>query len=223
MKSFDTIDYYGKHWGLPVYAFDKLDGSNLRFEWSPKRGFYKFGTRNNMIDRSQEQFGFAIDLFLNKYGDGLEKVFKTERIYRNAQNFVCFAELVGTKSEFGWHDYGNDVFDITLIDVNQFKVGLIPPKQFIDDFAHLGIPEVLYHGNLNKEFVKTVKANAIEGYNMAEGVICKGVTPTKKGGDSLYYCKIKTDDWMDRLRARGGDEYKKEMAQQALTVSDLVL
>jgi hypothetical protein len=31
-------------------AFDKLDGSNMRFEWSPKRGWYKFGSRGQLID-----------------------------------------------------------------------------------------------------------------------------------------------------------------------------
>lgn len=30
MKQYDHIEYYGNHWGIPVIAFDKLDGSNLR-------------------------------------------------------------------------------------------------------------------------------------------------------------------------------------------------
>ena len=34
-------------------------------------------------------------------------------------------------------------------------------------------------------------------------VICKGKVETKKGRDTLYYCKIKTDDWFERLRAKG--------------------
>lgn len=223
MKSFDTIDYYGKYWGLPIYAFDKLDGSNLRFEWSPKRGFYKFGTRNTMIDSKHEYFGFAVDLFLNKYADGLEKVFRGDKLYRNSQSFVCFAELVGTKSEFGWHDYGNDTFDITLIDVNQYKKGLIGPKEFIDSFGHLGIPEVVYQGNLNKELVKDVKANKLDCYNLTEGVICKGLVKTKKGKEQLYYCKIKTDDWMDRLRQRSIEAYEKEIAQREETASGIIL
>jgi hypothetical protein len=31
MKHYDSIEYYGDNWGLPIIAFDKLDGSNLRF------------------------------------------------------------------------------------------------------------------------------------------------------------------------------------------------
>lgn len=67
MKHYPKIEYYNK--GLinsPVIAFDKLDGSNLRFEWSRKRGFYKYGTRKVMIDTKDEQFGKAIPLFLDK-------------------------------------------------------------------------------------------------------------------------------------------------------------
>jgi len=44
MKSYPSIP--GKHTnGIPLTVFDKLDGSNIRAEWSKKRGFYKFGTR----------------------------------------------------------------------------------------------------------------------------------------------------------------------------------
>ena len=45
MKQYETIPYYGDYLGPDIIAFDKIDGSNLRFEWSRKRGFYKFGTR----------------------------------------------------------------------------------------------------------------------------------------------------------------------------------
>lgn len=41
-------------WGQHCIAFDKLDGSNLRFEWNKKQGWYKFGTRNRMFDRSDK-------------------------------------------------------------------------------------------------------------------------------------------------------------------------
>ena len=29
--------------GRKIYVFDKIDGSNIRAEWNPKKGFYKFG------------------------------------------------------------------------------------------------------------------------------------------------------------------------------------
>jgi hypothetical protein len=209
MKQYDTIPYFGDNWGLPVIAFDKLDGSNLRFEFSSKRGFYKFGTRNMMIDETSDPFGFAIDLFKAKYEKGLTDLFKSKD-YRNILSFVCFAELLGTKSSFGQHEFGNDTFDITLFDVSQYKKGFVQPKQFVKDFGPLGIPKIVYEGNLNKDLVQRVKANE---FGLEEGVICKGVIQTKKGADNIFSCKIKTDDWFERLRAKSPYLYEEELKQ----------
>lgn len=218
MKSYDTIEYYGENWGLPILAFDKLDGSNLRLEYSQKRGFYKFGTRNMMIDESHDSFGFAINLFKEKYNEDLCKLFKTKD-YRNILSFVCFAELVGTKSSFGQHEFGNDTFDITLFDVSQYKKGFVSPKQFAKDFGPLGIPRIVYEGNLNKELVQRVKANE---FGLTEGVIAKGITQTKKGVDQIYSCKIKTDDWFERLRAKSPFLYDEELKQSKKSEINLV-
>lgn len=209
MQQYNTIDYYGNYWGLPIIAFDKLDGSNLRFEMSQKRGFYKFGTKKTMIDTNSEPFGFAIDLFLSKYNEDLLKIFK-EKEYRNVQSFVCFAELVGRRSEFGQHDFENDTFDIILFDVHQYKRGLIPPREFVRNFGHLHIPQIIYDGNLNKEFINDVKNNI---FGLSEGVICKGETKTKKGNPQLHYCKIKTNDWLDKLKNKRPDLYIEEQKQ----------
>ncbi len=209
MKQYDSIEYYGENWGLPIIGFDKLDGSNLRLEYSQKRGFYKFGTRNMMIDETHTPFGFAIPLFMEKYNEGLCRLFKTKD-YRNTLAFVCFAELVGTKSAFGQHEFGNDKFDITLFDVSQYKKGYVPPKQFVDDFGPLGIPRIVYEGNLNKELVQRVKANE---FGLTEGIIGKGIVKTKKGVDQIYSCKIKTDDWFERLKIKSPFLYEEELKQ----------
>lgn len=208
MKQYDTIPYYGDFWGSEIIAFDKLDGSNLRFEYSPKRGFYKFGTRKMMIGFDNEPFGFAVDMFLEKYADGFSKVFKG-KTYRNDLSAICFAELVGKRSGFGQHDFKNDQFDIVLFDVDVYKKGFVSPKQFIDDFGHLGIPRVVYEGNLNRELVADVKNNV---YDLSEGVICKGKKAVgKKGNERIFYCKIKTNDWFDRLRSKDPVAYDMEM------------
>lgn len=98
MKSYDTIEYYGDNWGLPIMAFDKLDGSNLRFEYSKKRGFYKFGSRNVLIDETHD-LGIGIKLFKDKYEEGLNEIFRSKD-YRDIQSFVCFAEFIGKKILF---------------------------------------------------------------------------------------------------------------------------
>jgi hypothetical protein len=192
MKHYETIDYYGKYWNLPIIAFNKIDGSNLRFEYSPKRGFYKFGTKNMIIDKKSEPFGFAIDLFLNKYSNNLTRIFKSKK-FSNSLSFVCYAELFCETSKFGQHDFEHGNFDIILFDINQYKKGFISPKQFVEDFKEVGIPDIIYEGNLNKEFVNNVKNDK---YNLSEGVVCKGIIPNKKE-NNLYYCKIKTNKWLE--------------------------
>jgi len=209
MKQYQTINYYGDNWGLDVLAFDKIDGSSLRFEYSHKRGFYKFGTRGMMIDESHDVFGFAVKIFLDKYAAELTKVFKTKD-YRDIQSFVCFAELFGPKSAFGQHEFGNDVFDVVLFDVDRYKKGMVPPKQFVKDFGPIGITKVVYEGNLNKELVQGVKRN---DFGLKEGVVCKGLIKTKKGVDNIYSCKIKTDEWFERLRAKSPQLYNDELKQ----------
>lgn len=166
MKQYHSIEYYKDYIGLHIIAFNKIDGSNLRFEYSQKRGFYKFGTRNMMIDEKSEPFGFAIKLFLDKYQEGLTKIFKSKD-YRDIQSFVCYAELHGPKSEFGQHDFINDKFDITLFDVDRYKKGFVEPKKFVEDFQHLGIPTIYYIGNLTKEFINVVKKSNF--FEMDEG------------------------------------------------------
>ena len=204
MLTFPHINYYGDYWGLPIIAFDKLDGSNIRAEFSRKKGFYKFGTRNVMIDEKNEQFGQAIPTFLNKYGDELEKVFN-QKEYRNILSFVCFGEFLGENSEYGRHGL-NDKFDIVLFDVNAYKKGLIKPRDFVNNFGHLDIPKIIYEGELNEEFINDVKVNK---FNLKEGVIAKGVVPGKKS-DNLYYCKIKTNQWLENLRAKYGEKALQE-------------
>lgn len=47
-------------------VFDKLDGSNLRFEWSKKQGWYKFGTRHRLFDNTDPVFGWRFQGILEK-------------------------------------------------------------------------------------------------------------------------------------------------------------
>ena len=76
MKSYRSIDGPSKAPQKPCIAFYKYDGSNLRFEWSKKRNWYKFGTRRRLFDESDDKYGQAIPMFLERLAPGLEKVFK---------------------------------------------------------------------------------------------------------------------------------------------------
>ena len=63
---------------------------------------------------------------------------------------------------------------------------------------------------MNEDFINDVKNNK---FNLKEGVIAKGFSGNKKN-KSLYYCKIKTDHWLLKLKEKYGErafeeEFKK--------------
>ncbi len=203
MKSYPHIEYWNKvKFGSTVWGFDKLDGSNIRCEYSKKRGFYKFGTKKQIIDETHPQFGHAITLFLEKYNEGLSRIFTDNKEYRNIQSFVVFSEFFGEQSFAGYHEPG-DKMDIVLFDVNMYKKGWVKPKDFIKDFENLGIPKLLYHGNYNKRLIKDVKEGL---YDTKEGLIIKGVRKTK-GNDIVFMSKIKTQWWLDKIKNKFGEKY----------------
>ena len=153
-----------------------------------------------MFDSSSEIFGTSIDLFLNKYGDALEKVFKKEKHFRHVQNIVVFCEWFGAKSFAGNHKPW-DKKDIVMFDVNLHKKGLMGPKEFLGYFGHLDIAEVVYQGNFGTQLVENVRNGQIDieskyevRSEIPEGIICKG----GKGHD-LWMCKIKTAEYMNCL------------------------
>jgi len=201
MKQYDKIEYYNKiPFGLDCIAFDKLDGSNLRFEWGAKKGWYKFGTRNVMIDRTNEQFGIGIDIFLNKYGEKLDNIFRTK--YKKVLSFVVFCEFYGYNSFAGQH-LESDSKDVVLFDVNQYQKGIIDPFEFVDNFGELGIPKIIYKGDFNEELVSDIKNNK---YNLSEGVIIKGIKKTKKSSE-VFMAKIKTKEWLNKVKDKFGENY----------------
>lgn len=172
-----------------IYAFDKIDGSNIRAEWNSKRGFYKFGTRNQMIDEKTMPFGRAIPLLREKYESDLSMVFK-EQNWRDA---LCFFEYWGPSSFAGTHNF-EEKMDITLIDVNPYKQGILDPVPFIKLFGHLDIPKVCYEGHVTTELFDKVKNNALNGMTF-EGCVCKG-----SDNGRVVMFKIKSKAWLDKLK-----------------------
>jgi hypothetical protein len=195
------------------YAFVKYDGSNIRFEWSKKRGWYKFNTRKTMIDQNTPIFGSAIPLFLQKYGDDLEKIFKSEKLFFGVQSVVVFAEWFGELSFSGKHVPWDKKYDIVLFDVNPHKKGFLGPKQFLDTFGHLKVAELIYTGNFGDWLVESVRKETIDikskydiQVDFPEGVICKGAeaNPHKQ-----WSCKIKTDRYKEALKVLYESDWEK--------------
>jgi hypothetical protein len=201
MKTYPKIEHYSEApLGEFCYAFYKYDGSNIRAEWGRKRGWYKWGTRNVMIDKNTPIYGEAIDIFLNKYGQDLDDVFRIE--YPKVDSFVVFGEFFGPNSFAGKH-IESDNMDIIMFDVNQHKRGFLPPKEFIENFGHLDIPKIIYQGNFNGELIKNVRENK---YQLTEGVVCKGTIKTKKEGEILWMTKIKCDSWIKKVKELYGEK-----------------
>lgn len=198
MKTYPSIEYRFPK-GHHVLCFDKLDGSNVRAEWSKKRGFYKFGTRKQMIDHTHPNFGKAVTIFLEKYNEDLNRIFREN--YRDTDKITVFGEYFGPNSFAGNHD-PNDTMDVVLFDVFLYKKSWVPPKEFLKIFTqNVHTPDLIHEGNFNQELINSIK-NATE---LSEGVVCKGIQKTK-GQDLVIMTKIKTNRWLDRLKEKYGQE-----------------
>lgn len=211
MKSYPSIEGSSKDPREMCYSFCKYDGSSMRSEWSPKRGWYKFGTRNCMTDENDVIFGRGVKLFKEKYAGDLEKVFKSEKFFRGVQSVVVFFEFFGEKSFAGMHFPEEQKWDVVLFDVSPHKKGIIGPKEFVDLFGHLKVAELINVGNLNEELIESVKNGTLDCESkyevktpIPEGIVCKGGS-----GKDLWMCKIKTSKYRDELRKRYEADWEK--------------
>lgn len=183
----------------PVYAFDKLDGSNIRVEWSRKAGFCKFGSRTRLLDPNEKPLGEAVELFHRDFADPLEMVCKELRTER----VTFFLEFYGDSSFAGLHDEDEE-HRLSLFDVSLYKRGFMLPKEFLKTFEGVvPTPELLYHGNPNADFIEEVKTGVLEGMTF-EGVVCKA-QELRKGRPVTF--KVKNQAWLQALKDRcAGDE-----------------
>jgi len=190
MKEYPSIPREVR-FGVPIIAFDKIDGSLIRAEWSRKSGFYKFGRKNGLLDHSYAILRKAPDLIFDKYKE-LHDIFLKNKWDR----VVAFFEFFGENTFAGQHSE-DDTHDIILLDVNLHKKGILEPREFVKKFGHLDIPKVLYEGKINQELVHQVKTGTLSDMTF-EGVVCKGSNPKKPNHRIMF--KIKNDAWLEKLR-----------------------
>jgi len=186
---------------VEAYIFDKIDGSNLRFEWTKKSGWNKFGTRRRLFDETDVDFGIAKELFLEHYTPDLDRVIKK----RQWQKVTLFMEFAGENSLGGLHE--NEPKTLTLIDVNPFKKGILPPKEFVKLFNHLefSAPFLGIH-KWNKKLLSDVRNNNFNGVSF-EGVVGKALIKNR-----IVMRKAKTQEWLDTIT----DRYDKETAKKII-------
>lgn len=196
VKTYPSLSY-GTECHVPVIAFDKLDGSNVRAEWSAKRGWYKLGTRHRLLDETDPIFGRVPGILAQGIGDPLGEALKVAGFERA----MCFFELWGAKSFAGMHDL-QEQQRLTLIDVAPFKQGILMPDRFLELFGHLDVPRVLLRGTITPEFIESVRASTLEDMTF-EGVVCKATNDKRTKMPIMF--KQKSRAWLDKLHQYCGD------------------
>lgn len=163
MKTYPSISFDIDR-RLQVYVFDKLDGSHIRAEWSRKNSFYKFGSKNVLMDHNHPEIGEAVELIRSTYEDNLNLKFRKDR-YNNA---TCYFEFYGSNSFAGQHQ--SEQHCVTLLDIEVHEQGFMSPRDFVRNYENLGIPKLLYVGRVNKEFEKSVHDSILQGMTF-EGIM----------------------------------------------------
>ena len=197
MLSYPSIPGWKKsRLGEPCLAFYKYDGSNLRWEWTPKKEWHKFGTRNQLFDASAKPYGDAIPIFQEQLGPDIAKIV-CDASKNKVERIIAFTEFFGPSSFAGYHD-SEEKKQLVLIDVSVYKKGFIEPRQFRKMFGDKEwTAKVIYEGNMNSQFIEDVRHGA---YPVYEGVVCKG---------NDWVSKIKTFEYLNRLKNRFGDDWEK--------------
>lgn len=176
-------------------AFRKYDGSQIRSEWTRKKGWHKWATRGHLFDETDKTFGCAIKAF-EPQADLVAKAIVDN--YPKVESAIVFMEFVGPHSFAGIHDpavlqvENNDPKELVLFDVNIHKRGLVSPKDFVKNFGHTRSAEVMYEGKLTEEFIKNIREGKL---SVNEGVVCKGGE-----GHKIWMCKVKTWEYLKQIQ-----------------------
>jgi len=195
MKTYPSIPGPKKAQYFKGYIFQKLDGSNIRIEWSKKHGWHKFGTRRRLLSSENDpiMYNEVMNTFHREEAEfnKLAKIFKEQRW----QKVTAFFEFWGEHSFAGVHVPG-EYKNLTLIDVAPYKEGLLGPKDFLKLFGDCKIPRFLGIMNFNPELIRKVYNEELEGAGL-EGIVAKAGK-----GHSLIMAKAKTKEWIDEVKAR---------------------
>lgn len=186
---------------LHYCVFDKLDGSNLRAEWTPKRGFYKFGSRTQLLTPDQAPLWPAQARIT-----ALEARLRPALSRLKADRVVCFFEWFGPQSFAGSHPDPADAMDLALLDVDVFKQGRLPPDAVVALAADAGVrtPTLLHRGRIDDGFLQDVRQGRLPGVTF-EGVVGKSQAIDRREGGPLMF-KHKAQAWLDRLREACGED-----------------
>lgn len=208
------------------YAYEKLDGTNIHWYWNKQDSFYAFGTRRDRFPMNaigEKEFREAhpglervvssfldcgehrklaenLDEFLSGDHRGKPKFSHIPKIPYSVSEVIIFTEYFGIKSFAGQHQE-DDHKDHYLIDVmvdGQLVVPDIMEHDFID--FRWCMPRVIYRGKYTGDLVDRVRKGQ---FPVQEGAVIKG---THEG--QVYMAKVKTDSYMESLKAKFKDKWK---------------
>lgn len=183
--------------------FDKLDGSNLRSQWSKKQGWYKHGKRTGLIDDSNPHLTIAPALFMETLAEPLTKLAVDNRW----KELIVFYEFWGAKSIAGLHYEGDPKF-LTVFDAVPEKRGFLGPRDFLKIFEDkVPTPKYLGTHNFTRGFVERVRQGEFEGVTF-EGVVAKAGAK-----HDIVRGKAKTQAWIDRVIEVHGEEAAKRILE----------
>lgn len=192
-------------------AFEKLDGTNLHWDWDRAFGWHAFGTRRDSFELTPAgEAAFAAQhahlsdapaVFATTLAEPLAAVLDSHPEYRRFDAVRAFTEYLGPNSFAGLHKADNPK-RLVLFDVSAEGYGFVGPEAFVEHFGHLPTPRVVYRGRLTGGFLEAVRAGK---YGVAEGVVCKG----GRCGADVWMVKVKTDAYRERLRRAFADRWEE--------------
>lgn len=182
------------------YVWGKLDGSNIRVEYTRKKGLAKFGRRNGLLDDSMPILKRSVPL-IQQYEDALSRVLTKKR--REWERVTLFFEFWGPSSFAGYHPE-TETQQVALIDAAGPDGEFLLSRDFHDLFSEVVPTAPLLHvGPVGPEFFDKVRASQLEGMPF-EGVVCKGARDSR-GRPAMF--KVKSEAWYLRLKEHcNGDE-----------------
>ena len=190
MKTYPSISRYrdDRHLGFTGDTFAKIDGSNLRFEWEAKRGWFRFGTRRRVINEDHETFGSALEMFESNFAEHFERL----AVNKKWNGITVYCEFWGENSFAGEHDPQDEKF-LTPIDVAIYKRGILEAAEFVKLFNDRF--DLKYLGNLawDQTFVERVRNSKYPGMAV-EGVIGK-----TGSGHKRLAIKLKSKIWIEKV------------------------
>lgn len=204
-------DSSANHQGRCI-AFEKYDGTNIHWVWSPEIGWHAFGCRRTRFDFDEHgirQFnrhhkGLLRDapgVFQEGLAPLLEAIFQSGRaqVDTNGGDVVVFTEYLGPRSFAGKHK-ATDPKELRLFDVLTPR-GMVPPEEFVEIYNSAYTARMVYKGKFTAQLKADVRANR---YKTPEGVVVKGLDPTDP-----WMLKIKTDAYQARLKQALGDDWER--------------